>query len=532
MYTDNCYSKIDNISVEYWRVGIYCRLSKEDEGTGQSESINNQREFLKKYVNDAKWTLFKIYIDDGYSGLNFERPGFQDMINDIESGLVNLIIVKDLSRLGRDYIQTGYYLEKYFPEKRVRFIAVNDCIDTFRESAANDFSPIRSVFNDMYAKDISKKVRTAFNIKRAKGQFIGSHAPFGYLKDPDNKNKIIVDEEAARIVKRIFEMYLGGMGLTTIAYTLNEEGVPNPSRYKKTVLNSSYVGRNKTIYWDATTIRWILTNPTYMGSMAQGKSEKLSYKSKKFINIPRENWQIVEGTHEPIISKQEFETVQKMIERKNNQDFKCRKTPRLFSGFVYCGDCGSYMTYNAKRNHLYLICSTYKRFSKEFCSRHSIQEKTLISIVIEDMVQMIQKYVDVNGIKDKTVGLSFKDGKKKEIQDDIKRCRDRLEELKAMVKSLYTDKVKGIISEEDFLELNKGFTDEKSGINEKLQKLEKKLAELDRKEDEKREIEDIAKKLLELKTLDRFILEKLIEKIEIYENAEIKIHYKFLNPDK
>ena len=324
------------------RAGLYLRLSKEDEAQGQSGSISNQRAILERYAQDQGWEVAGCYIDDGYSGLHFDRPGFQRLLSDIEAGLVNLVLTKDLSRLGRDYIDTGYYLERYFPSRQVRYIALADGIDTFASSSAqNDMGPFKSVMNDLYAKDISQKVRAVMDTKREAGQFIGAFAPYGYQKDPENKNRLFVDGPAAEVVRRIFEEYLAGQSMAGIARRLNQEGVLPPSRYKAEIQRLPYHNANAVQgVWRAETIRTILGNPTYAGDLAQGKNEKWSYKLKASHKVPRQEWTVVPDTHEAIIDKEAFQIVQQLLERRSGH-CKTKAHSHLLSGLVFCGDCGS-----------------------------------------------------------------------------------------------------------------------------------------------------------------------------------------------
>lgn len=283
-----------------YRAGLYLRLSKEDETHGQSGSIANQQALLKRYAAEQGFQVVDCYIDDGYSGLHFDRPGFQRLLRDIEAGRVNLVMTKDLSRLGRDYIDTGYYLERYFPGRQVRYIALADGIDTFdKHCAQNDMGPFKSVMNDLYAKDISKKVRAVMDAKREAGQFIGAFAPYGYRKDPADKNRLLADEAAARVVRGIFSACLSGVSMAEIARRLNREGVLPPSRYKAEIQRLPYSNANASQgIWRPETIRTILGNPTYMGDVAQHKNEKLSYKLKASQRLPREAWTVVANTHD------------------------------------------------------------------------------------------------------------------------------------------------------------------------------------------------------------------------------------------
>ena len=373
-----------------YNAGIYLRLSQEDERAGQSESISNQRDFVTGYVSERGWNIAGVYIDDGYSGLNFNRPGFLRLLSDIESGRVNLVITKDLSRLGRDYIDTGFYLERYFPGNNIRYIAINDGIDTNNADNGDDMSPFRAVINDMYARDISKKVRTALRTKKMKGDFIGSSAPYGYQKDPDNKGRLIIKEETADIVRRIFAMFIADDTKRGIAGKLTSLGIVPPSQ-------------DKTKKWNEVTVSRILTNPTYKGDLTQNRAKKVNYKLDKKVNLPRNDWIIVEGTHQPIISKEDFDTVQQIIEKRSYAG----KTVHLLSGLVKCGDCGASMTF-ARGN---MICSAWKR--NGFCSAHTIREDYVENQVISKLQASSRQAIVtlVNKIE------IFKDG---EIKIDFK----------------------------------------------------------------------------------------------------------------
>ena len=278
-----------NFPPTYFKVGIYTRLSREDEKDKESESIDTQKKLLTNYIKSQGWTLFKIYVDDGFTGTNFNRPDFKNLINDIELGNVNLVITKDLSRLGRDYIETGYYLEKYFPLKNVRYIALNDGIDTFdNNNTNNDMTPFKSVFNDMYAKDISKKVRSSLLTKASSGQNIKSFLPYGYKKDEKDKNIILVDYEVSPIVQKIFEMYYAGNNKTEICRYLNNNKILTPLAYKRKTTNY-YNPNNKTNLWSTTMISKILRDRIYIGDLVQHKYSKLNYKTKKLLMYQNSN---------------------------------------------------------------------------------------------------------------------------------------------------------------------------------------------------------------------------------------------------
>lgn len=519
------FNNIDNKEKTY-NVGIYCRLSREDEGDNQSESINNQRDYLTKYVLENGWIIVDIYIDDGYTGTNFDRPDFQRLIRDIEKKKINLVITKDLSRLGRDYITTGYYLEKYFPEKNIRYIAVNDAIDTFRNSAGNDVSPFKSVINDMYAKDISVKVRSALDTKRKEGKFIGAFAPFGYKKSKVDKGKLEIDEEASLVVKRIFHMYLSGQGISRIAHKLNEEGVICPTEYKERTTN--YKGKVIKKLWNHNTIRTILKNPTYTGCMTQNKYKKVNYKSKKLRTLSSDKWIIVDDTHEPIVDKKTFTDTQDMMKRRYSQEYKGKKGNKLFSGFVYCGDCEAYMTYTKTSASLHLICSTYKRYTSKYCTRHGIKEEELKKLIIKDIKELAE-YVNSNRLM-KVASEESKYDLRKQLNSDIDKMEKRLNEIKSIIKSLYTDKVKGLIDDKEFLEMKEEFSIEKLKLQSRYDDIKGRLDEYEKSKNEIERISVIVDKIMNMEELDRYALEQLIRRIEIFEDKQIKIHYNFINP--
>ncbi|KAB3529601.1 hypothetical protein F8154_14640 [Alkaliphilus pronyensis] len=519
---------IDNYQITNikFSAAIYCRLSREDEGSIQSESIKNQKEFLVKYVSEQGWQLHDIYVDDGYTGTNFERPDFQRLLKDIEKGSINLVITKDLSRLGRDYITTGYYLEKYFPEKRVRYIAVNDGIDTFINSAGNDISPFRSVINDLYARDISVKVRSSMESKQRAGKFIGAFAPYGYKKDPQDKNKLIIDEETAPTVRRIFQMYLEGYGFSKIAHKLNNEGIITPTELK--AKTSNYKGTSNSSLWSHSTIKCIITNPTYIGDLAQKKRQRVNYKSEKLRTLPQNQWIVVEDTHEAIIDKRTFEDATKMLNRKSNETYSLKRSTRLFSGFIFCGDCGSCMTYTKARAKDYIICSTYKRFTSKYCTRHSFLEDKLKDIIIEDIKEFALG-LDKNKLLS-SVNKRSQNTAEVYLTQEIRKIQARLNEITKVIKALYTDKVKGILEEKEFMELNNDFKKEKETLSIRLEELQKKLSDLDSVKEEGKHMGEIIDKVLSAQSLDRYSLEKLVKRIEIFEDNRVKIYYRFKNP--
>jgi len=340
---------------------LYMRLSKED-GAKESQSISTQRRMLKRYASENGFHVIKEYIDDGYSGTNFDRPAFLSMINDIESKVINTVIVKDLSRLGRDYIKSGYYTDVYFPHKRVRLISINDGFDSMQKE--DDIIPFKNVINELYARDISRKIRSALKTKMHDGAYIGSFAPYGYRKSPTDKNKLIIDEETSKTVKAIFNLKREGISVSDIADILNKNSIPSPAAYK------GISSQNK---WTASSIYSILRNPVYLGHTVQGKTRKASHKSKSQLYVPKEEWICVKDTHEAIISYELFHS-----DKSPNDN--------IFSGKIHCGTCGKKMSITRSGNIIYFVCSSYKAHGKQVCESHLIRYDEIIDKVKSDMV--------------------------------------------------------------------------------------------------------------------------------------------------
>lgn len=513
-----------------WNIGVYCRLSREDEKEDfnkQSESIENQLKFLKGYVNAQGWKIKKVYRDDGFTGTNFDRPGFQEMISDIENKEINMVITKDLSRLGRDYIDTGYYIEKYFPSKNIRYIAITDNVDTFDpNNTNNDMTPFKTVFNDMYAKDTSKKVRAILMTKALNGESIKSFQPYGYMKDPNNKNKILIDRNVSDIVVKIFQMYKSGKTKKQICDYLNKNNITTPLKYKEETTN--YRNPNKRFYiWSSCMISKILRDRIYIGDLVQHKHTKVNYKVKKVIKVDPSQHIIVTKNHDPIIDEETFYTVQKMLDKQSNEwTYSPLNSPHLLRGLVYCS-CGGRVTYNKNHGkHSRCVCSSYKKAGAKFCNNiQYLREDELISLVLENLRKNVKKYLDTQQLDFKVKAPKIKDNRA-EIEKQIK----MLEQKK---KSMYEDKLNNIITTELFLQMSKEIDEKKKGLNAILDDINKK------DEEEKIVVSDNAiekyiKRVLEFKNkdeIDREILLKLIDKIVI-ENKKIKsISYNFSVPN-
>lgn len=518
MYDGNDFVKIYN-------AGIYLRLSREDEREGQSESIENQKDFLTRYAAGNRFAVIEFYIDDGYSGTNFNRPAFKQMIGDIEKGKINTVITKDLSRLGRDYIDTGYYLEKYFPSKKIRYIAVNDGIDTFNESDG-DMTPFKAVINDMYAKDVSKKVRTAITTKKLKGEFIGSVAPYGYVKDENNKNRLIIDAETAPVVKKIFNMFIDKPSVIGIAKRLTSEKIPTPSELKKlAATQKQFKG-----VWNDAIIKRILTNPTYIGNLTQNRSKKINYKISKQRSIPKEEWITVENTHEPIIKRDDFEAVQNLLAKRTYINRCSIGSKHILSGLLICADCKKNMTFSKSGNVTYIVCSSRKKFgSLNLCPPKSIREDYVEAQVMKKLKELAVNFLDnemlLNGIDSGKYNNPTTDA-----ENELKNIGNKLEEINQVITSLYKDKVKNIISEEEFLNLLKEFRTQKEKFLSKINSLEIELEQLGESDVNNEKNEELFRKFLSFDQPERSALASLISEIEIHCDKTIVITFDFSEP--
>ena len=514
-----------------FNVAIYIRLSREDGDKEESDSVGNQRKLLTEYVaKKDDFILYDVYVDDGYSGTNFNRPSFQRMIADIEDGKVNCVVVKDLSRFGRDYIDTGRYLERYFPELGVRFISVTDSIDSMKQ-AYDMLLPIKNIFNEQYARDISKKIQATVKSKQKAGEFIGAFTSYGYKKSPVDKNKLVIDDYAADVVRRIFSLYIQGYGKQRIAKLLNAEGILCPAEYKK-VNGENYKNCNRlesTTYWSYSTINSILHREMYVGNMVQGtKHQRMRSKQKK---MPKEEWIIVENTHEPIIDKATWEKAQSLLQKRTRElDLETNKN--IFAGFVKCGDCGRAMTKNMWRradgSKTYsLYCGTYKRNGKQYCTPHTLPMAVLEDIVLGDLKAIVDS---IDNLKELVQSQSFTASKVKRIADtELSKIKAELERVKRLKKSIYEDYREELISKEEFLSYREDYLKKEELYSKQIEALEEK-----KKDNVTEDVFETPwlKRLLELKdieTLDRDIVVEMISEIKVYENRKIKITYNFGN---
>lgn len=525
---------ISNQKTKSFRVGLYIRLSREDGDKEESSSVTNQREILKRYVTEQEnFFIVKEYVDDGWTGTNFDRPGFKQMIEDIEAGIIDTVITKDLSRLGRERLGVGHYTEIYFPEHNVRYIALLDNIDTYMDAGMNDMAPFKGVINDMYVRDISKKIRSSLIERKKAGNFLGVTAPYGYKKDPNNKFHLVINEKEAEVVKRVFRLYLEGNGLTRIAQILTKDGVSVPGesrdigKTRKTALYSS---------WKQTTIRRILDNRVYLGELVQFKRRKINYKSKRRITVPEEERYICKGTHEAIIDEESFDAVQNIL--KKNKSFKGTKHDYLFKGLLYCAECGArlnitYSNYALKKYGEYrytTICYSYSRLYSDICTRHSNSIPELEEVLIKHIKEVCSRYINEN-LQDELISMAKKQRmlEMKQINNEkrLETLEQKISDIGLYIKNLYMDKVKGVVSENDYISLVADFTKDRDNLIKEKEELIRIINNQKPLIDETAKIEKLAKEFIALEKPTKQLLNELIEKITISENKEINIYFKF-----
>ena len=502
-----------------YHVALYIRLSKEDENEGPSGSVTNQKSLLDEFVKKHRLSVYDTYVDDGWSGTTFDRPDFRRMIGDIEAKKVNMVITKDLSRLGRDYIMTGHYMERYFPEKRVRYISLLDGIDTGVESTANDITPFRAIMNDMYAKDISKKIKSVKRDKQRKGQFIGGKPMYGYKMHPTEKNKIVIDEEVAPVVRQIFTMALDGMSCRKIAATLNEEGIPTPATYCGWNMGRKgpYAG-----LWSSERISEMLQNETYLGNMVQGRTVKISYKSKKSLKQDREN------THEPLIDKETFYKVRMLVNSRKHT--RSRTYDFLLKGLIFCHECGYPMAVLNRppvsgEDRLFFVCRTYQRFTKAgVCSCHSIKEQVVTEAVLAKVREVCEAYLDPQKLQPIAADAVEKARKAENHEAEIQVIQSKIDSLTANLDKMYMDRLTGLLAEADFERIYQKVKIDRTSLEEKRKELEAQKESPVSTEDRAKEL---VQRFLKSAYTSRELLVSLIERVELTEDKQIIIKFRF-----
>lgn len=531
-----------------YNVGIYCRLSNDDERDGESVSIENQRLLLQQYVRDRGWNEVDVYIDDGYSGTNFQRPGVQRLIADAKAKKINVILVKDLSRFGRNYIEFGQYTDYLFPSIGCRFIALNNGIDTGSKDSSTDVMCFLNLFNEFYSRDTSKKVKAVKKACAESGKFIGNHPPLGYKRDPADKHHFLIDEDTAPIVRRIFSLRASGMTFRGIATTLNQDNVlaPGDLYYQRTGTSDPRRVNHK---WSESTVKVLLRNEAYIGNMVQGKSGSLSYKSRKLIEKPKEEWIRVEGTHEPIITREVWDTVVSIDQKKVRKPSTEGGARSIFVGLVYCADCGFKMQHQRKKftyrrtgesgQQSYFICGSYLRSGKSACTIHTIDELALHQIVLEDIRAKAQSAAnDRDRLLAQIIQMKDRErhSRRASYEQELRVTSARVAELERLMQNLYEDKCAGVVPQTVFQTLMQKYEAERAQKASLLPELEQKTQEqLTRNQDVARWA-NIIQQYTEISELDESILFELVDRIEVSEARklgsvriqDVKVFYRYV----
>lgn len=524
-----------------YRAALYCRLSSDDAYLGESGSIKTQRSLLTQYCKENNIPVYDVYTDDGFSGTNFERPAFKRMLNDLESHRANLVIVKDLSRFGREYAQMGMYIENYFEDWNIRFISIGENIDTLN-GTDEILMPITNVINSQYAKECSRKTKQAHRALAKEGKFIGSRAPFGYIKDPKDRHHLIVDEEAASVVRSIFKMFCDGIGYVRMTKILREKKILNPQAYfnknNPNYYKSDYWRQN--FDWHATSIRVILNNPVYLGQTTFGRTKVKGKTKKKKVATDESEWIVVENTHEPIIDKATWNLAHDIMKNRRRET-KSGET-QMFAGLVKCSDCGSAL--NVSRNaktgkYTSFSCWVYKNYGKGRCTSHAIGYKTLYNIVLENIRRQaecasVQKEKYLEMLKNQMAEKATQDIKS--VKSELKKINKRIAQLEKILNKLYEDRALEKITEERYLLMNSNYENEYNELKERQNVLTQQIENIETTECNAETFTNLIEKYLNITELNARILNELIEKIVVHEkeiiNGEkfqmVEIYYKFV----
>ena len=514
------------------KAASYSRLSREDGDKMESDSIRNQKDLIADYAAQRGIRIVSEYTDDGYSGTNFDRPNFQRMMEDVKKKKINCIIVKDLSRLGRNYIETGRYLEKIFPFLGVRFIAINDHYDSADESGDADqiVIPFKNLINDAYCRDISIKIRSQLDVKRKNGKFIGSFAAYGYLKDPNDKNHLIIDEAAAEIVRTIFGLKLNGFSAQRISERLEEMQVAPPLEYKRMCglnFNSGFRSGRKP-KWSIVTVNRILKNELYIGTMVQGKNRKINYKVKQSRPVDEASWIRVQETHDAIIPKPIFEIVQRLTEL-DTRTAPASDSVYTLSGFLRCGDCGQNMirrtVVKKDKPYNYYYCSTYKR--GDGCTSHNISEAKLMTNVLAVVQHQIRLLVEADRILSAIDELPTQNLGVKSVDTQIAALEAEIERYKDLKSKVYKDMTDGIVSRDEFKDINTRFTDKINSAKTAQEELIAKREKLLSRENNSRPWMETFREYRNISELDRKMIASLIASIVVYDTDTVEIHFHY-----
>lgn len=520
-----------------YSAAIYCRFSKDDGRIEDSSSIHTQKIMLEKYCMEQGYPIYEVYVDDGYSGLNYDRPGFQRLLNDIDSGKVNLVITKDLSRLGRDYIQTGYYTDIYFSRKKVRYIAVNDNVDT--QKADNDIAPFKNILNDMYSRDLSRKVKSAKRQRAYNGYYISSQAPYGYKVNPQNRNQLVVDDEPASVVKEMFSLALAGQSTVQITKTLTKREVMTPSAYKAQNGDTKFDRYNQR-EWCNITVQQILRNRVYCGDMENHKFEVINYKTKERVVIPKDERIVVENTHTAIVERDVFKRVQVLIKQRHKP--RCHNHENVLKSLVFCNECGFRMTFMAKQRKTMvskiLVCRNHFLRPKVCTHNHQISYQTLYNIVLQN-IKTLAKTVDSGKLMDSLSEKLSKQKRTDKLQVEKGNIVIRLTQITKITKKLYEDSAFGVLDTDSYRAFLREYQKELKQLSQRFSEIETELNQKDEYTENLQKLSKTLGRYTEVESLTADMVNQLIDRIEVgyLETANgdkrqsVRIVWRFINID-
>ncbi len=522
-----------NLKTQVWNACGYVRLSREDGDKEESNSVTGQKDLIRDYLSRHEDLHERgMKVDDGFTGSNFQRPAFQEMMGEVKAGKINCIVVKDLSRFGRNHLEAGEYIERIFPFLGVRFIAINDHYDSLHSQAESDeiLVPFKNLINEAYCRDTSIKIRSQLEIKRQRGDFIGSFTVFGYQKDPADRHKLVIDEYAADVVRDIFNWKLDGISALDIAAKLTASGIPTPMDYKQSLgmrYNTSFRIKEKSV-WDAAMVLRILKNPVYIGVLEQGRITTPSYKVKRIVQKPRDEWAVIENNHEPIIDKFDFETTQRVLAM-DTRTAQAGQPVELFSGITYCGECGGAMIRKTvpygKKKYVYYVCANHKE--RRACYPHSLRTEALENIVLEALQAHIQEVCDLEDLSKLADSAQLQQAKMRKLQARLDKKQEEIDRMHTLLRSLYENLADGILDQDEYKDLKKTYTQRREEAEQRAELL---------REEMDRESASIDTSWMEqfrhcrnIIALDRRLVVSLIVRVIIFRDKRVEIVYRWQN---
>ena len=522
-----------NVAEQVWNTCGYVRLSREDGDKEESNSVTGQKDLIRDYLSRCpELRECGMKVDDGYTGSNFDRPGFQEMMAEVKAGRINCIVVKDLSRFGRDHLTAGEYIERIFPFLGVRFIAINDHYDSMNSRVESDelIVPFKNLINEAYCRDTSVKTRSQLEIKRQRGDFIGSFAVFGYRKDPENHHRLLVDDYAADVVRDMFKWKLEGISAGDIADRLTGLGIPTPMEYKRSQgmrYSTSFRVKEESV-WSAGMILRILKNPVYIGVLEQGRVTTPSYKVKRLVVKPREEWAVVENCHEAIIDRYDFESVQKVLALDTRTSVSGRAV-ELFSGMVYCGECGGAMIRktvpSGTKRYVYYVCAAHK--NEKTCSAHSMRIEALDEIVLDALKRYIQDVIDLSDLLELTDTAQLQQAGVRKLQGRLEKKQEEIDRYQTLLRSLYESLADGVIDRDEYQDLKKTYSRRRDEAEEQAEAIQMEMNQEMGNFSEGRDWMGQFRKHQNIETLDRYVVVSLIERILIFRDRRVEIVYRW-----